>query len=95
LKKYFGEDLEAGVRLMGGSVCGLFDGEFGVVSVAGNDGVLLRLSLFVCHAEGMAFVVDEKDLDLAIAAVVVGVGGTVGEDVLVADGVVDLGEDVG
>ena len=43
----------------------------------------------------MAFVVDQQDLDVAVAAVVLVVGGAVGEDVLVADGVVDLGEDVG
>jgi len=45
--------------------------------------------------EGVAFVVDEGDLDAAIAAVIFVVGGAVGEDVLVADGVVDLVEDVG
>ncbi len=77
------------------SGCSLFDGEFGVVAVAGDDGVLLGLAFFVLHAEGMAFVVDQEDLDLAVAAVVFVVGGAVGEDVLVADGVVDLGEDVG
>ena len=42
----------------------------------------------------MALVVDEEDFDVAVTAVVFGVGGAVGEDVLVADGVVDLGEDV-
>src|SRR5205807_1925760 len=73
----------------------LFDGEFGVVAVAGDDGVLLGVAFFVLHAQGVAFVVDQKDLDLAVAAVVLVVGGAVGEDVLVADGVVDLGEDVG
>jgi len=73
----------------------LFDGEFGVVAVAGDDGVLLGVALFVLHAEGMAFVVDQEDLDLAVTAVVFGVGGAVGEDVFVADGVVDLAEDVG
>ena len=68
----------------------LFDGEFGVVAVAGDDGVLQGFVLFVLHAEGVAFVVDEEDFDLAVGAVVFGVGGAVGEDVLVADGVVDL-----
>ncbi len=43
----------------------------------------------------MAFVVDQKNFDLTIAAIVFGVGGAVGEDVLVADGVVDRAEDVG
>ena len=43
----------------------------------------------------MTFVVDQEDLDLAVAAVVFVVGGAVGEDVLVADGVIDLAEDVG
>ena len=32
---------------------------------------------------------------MAVAAVVFVVGGAIGEDVLVADGVIDLGEDVG
>jgi hypothetical protein len=73
----------------------LLDGEFGVVAVAGDDRVLLGFAFFVLHAQGVAFVVDQEDLDLAVAAVVLVVGGTVGEDVLVADGVVDLGEDVG
>ncbi len=73
----------------------LFDGEFGVVAVAGDDGVLLGFAFFVLHAQWMAFVVDQKDFDLAVGAVVFGVGGTVGQDVLVADGVVDLAEDVG
>src|SRR5258706_16345436 len=47
----------------------LFDGEFGVVAVAGDDGVLVGVTLFVLHAEGVAFVVDEGDFDLAVAAV--------------------------
>ena len=55
----------------------------------------MRFALLVFHAEGMAFVVDEEDFDFAVAAVVVGVGGTVGENVLVADGFVDPVEDVG
>ena len=55
----------------------------------------MRFALLVFHAEGMAFVVDEEDFDFAIAAVVVWVGGTVGENVLVADGFVDPVEDVG
>jgi hypothetical protein len=77
-------------------ICGwLFDGEFGFVAIAGYDGVLEGLVFFVLHAEGMAFVVDEQDFDLAIGAVIFGVGGAVGEDVLVADGVADGGEDVG
>jgi hypothetical protein len=77
-------------------ICGgLFDGEFGFVAVAGYDGILEGLVFFVLHAEGMAFVVDEQDFDLAIGAVIFGVGGAVGEDVLVADGVADGGEDVG
>jgi hypothetical protein len=73
----------------------LLDWELRVVTVAGDDGVFLGFAFFVLHAEGVAFVVYEKDLDLAIATVVLVVGGAVGEDVLVADGVVDLGEDVG
>lgn len=73
----------------------LLDGEFSVVAIAGDNGVLLRLAFFILHAEGVAFVVDEEDLDLAVAAVVLVVGGAVGEDVLVADGLVDLAEDVG
>ena len=73
----------------------LLDGEFGVVAVAGDDGVFQGFALFVLHLEGVAFVVDEEDFDLAVGAVVFVVGGAVGEDVLVADGVVDLGEDVG
>lgn len=55
----------------------------------------MRFALFVLHAKGVPFVVDEEDLDLAIGAVALVVGGAVGEDVLVADGLVDLGEDVG
>lgn len=54
----------------------------------------MGFSLFVLHAEGVAFVVDQKNFDLAVGAVVLVVGGAVGEDVLVADGLVDLGEDV-
>ena len=73
----------------------LLDGEFGVVAVAGDDGVLLRFAFFVLHAQGVALVVDEEDLDVAVAAVIFVVRGAVGEDVLVADGVVDCGEDVG
>src|SRR5580700_11098710 len=61
----------------------LLDGEFGVVAVAGYDGVLLGMAFFVLHAEGVAFVVDQEDLDLAVAAVVLVVGGAVGKDVLV------------
>ena len=76
--------------------CGwLFDGEFGFVAVTGDDGIFEGLVFFVLHAEGMAFVVDKQNFDLAIGAVVFGVGGTVGEDVFVADGVADGGEDVG
>jgi len=41
----------------------------------------------------VAFVVDQEDLDLAIATIVLVVGGAIGEDVLVADGVVDICED--
>ncbi len=55
----------------------------------------MGFSLFVLHAERVAFVVDQKNFDLAVGAVVLVVGGAVGEDVLVADGLVDLGEDVG
>ncbi len=73
----------------------LLDGEFGAVAVAGDDGVLEGFAFFVLHAEGVAFVVDELDFDAAVGAVVLGVGGAVGEDVLVADGLVDLAEDVG
>ena len=43
----------------------------------------------------MAFIVDELDFDATVAAVVGRVGGAVGDDVLVADGLVDLAEDVG
>ena len=72
----------------------LFDGKFGVVAVAGDDSVLLRMAFFVLHAEGVALVVDEEDFDVAIAAVVLVIGGAVGEDVLVADGIVDCTEDL-
>ena len=48
--------------------------------------------LFVLHLQGMALVIDQEDLDLAVGAVVLVVGGAIGEDVLVADGVVDLRE---
>ena len=73
---------------------GLIDLLFGFVAVAGDDGVLEGLMFLVLHLKGVAFVVDQHDLDLAVGSVVVVVGGAVGEDVLVADGVVDLGEDV-
>ena len=81
-------------RLLPYAVFTLLDGEFGVVAVAGNDGVFLRFAFLVLHAEGVAFVVDQEDFDVAVAAVVFVVGGAVGEDVLVADGVVDMGEDL-
>ena len=55
----------------------------------------MGFTFFVLHAEGVAFVVDQEDFDLAVGAVVLVVGGAIGEDVLVADGLVDLGEDVG
>jgi len=51
--------------------------------------------LFVLHLKGVAFVVDEHDLDLAIRAVILVVCGAIGEEVLISDGVVDLAEDVG
>ncbi len=69
----------------------LLYGKFGVVAVAGDDGVFLRFAFFVLHAEGVAFVVDQKNLDLAIGTVVLVVGGAIGEDVFVADGLVDRG----
>jgi len=43
----------------------------------------------------VSFVVDEEDFYFAIAPVVFRVGGTVGENVLIANGVVDRTEDVG
>ncbi len=43
----------------------------------------------------MTFVVDQDDFDLAIGAVVRRVGGAVSKQVLVADGVVDLGKVIG
>ena len=73
----------------------LLDLLFCFVAVAGYDGVLEGFVFFVLHLEGVAFVVDEGDFDLTVGAVVAVVGGAVGEDVLVADGVVDGGEDVG
>ena len=52
-------------------------------------------AFFILHAEGVAFVIDQENLDFAIGAVVLVVGGAVSEDVLVADGLVDLRKDVG
>ena len=71
------------------------DWQLGLVSVAGNDRVFQRLALFVLHLQWVTFVVDQDDFDLAIGAVVRRVGGAVGKQVLVADGVVDLGKVVG
>ena len=73
----------------------LLDLLFGVVAVAGDDRIFEGLVFFVLHLQGFAFTVDERYFDLAVAAVVAVVGGAVGEDVLVADGVINLREDVG
>ncbi len=73
----------------------LLDGKLCVVTVTGYDRVLLWFALFVLHAERVAFVVDQEDFDLAVGSVVLVVGGAVGEDVLITDGVVDRAEDVG
>src|ERR1700722_3399793 len=73
----------------------LFDRILGVVAVAGYDGIFERLLLFVLHLQRLALVVYKQYLNVAVGAVVLVVGGLVGEDVLVADGVVDGGEDVG
>ena len=72
----------------------LFDLLLGFVAVASDYGVFERFVLFVLHLEGMAFIVDQQDFDLAVGAIVFVVRWAIGEDVLVADGVVDLGEDV-
>ena len=79
----------------GAGVCPLFDFLFGFVAVTRYDGILEGFVLFVLHLQGFPFEVDEGDFDLAVGPVVAIVGGAVGDDVLVADGVVDLGEDVG
>ena len=42
----------------------------------------------------MAFTIYQQDFDLAVGAVVFGIGGPISEDVLVANGVVDGGEDI-
>jgi len=55
----------------------------------------LWFAFFVLHPKGVTFIVDQKNLDLAIGSIVFVIGGAVGEDVLVTDGLVDLGEDVG
>ena len=73
----------------------LFDGLLSFVAVAGYDGVFEGFLFLVLHLEWVAFVIDEEDFDLAVGAVVLVIGGTIGEDVLVADGVVDGGEDIG
>jgi len=73
----------------------LLDLVFGAVAVTGDYGVLQGLVFLVLHLEGVAFVVDQFDLDVAIGSVIFVVGRTIGKDVLVADRVVDLREDVG
>ena len=62
----------------------------GAVSVARDDVVLQRLVLLVLHAQRVPFVVDQFDAQLAIGAVLLGVGGMVDELVLRADVLVDV-----
>jgi len=50
--------------------------------------------LFVLHLERVTFVVDQLDLDMAIGTIVLVVGGAIGQDILVANRIVDLTEDI-
>src|SRR5271169_2769852 len=67
----------------------------GLVAIASHNHVLHVFALLVVDLQRVAFAVGEFDLDLAKAAVLFGVAGVIREDVLVADGMGDVGEHLG
>ncbi len=67
----------------------------GAIAVAGDDVVFQRLVLLVLHAQRLAFVVHQLHAQLALGAVLLGVGGAVDQLVLGADVLVDVVHIVG